>query len=131
MDELISRLTQAVGIDESTAQSAIGIIFNFLTKEGPDDVVSQVMAAIPGAQELLQQAAEGGDGGGGGLMGAIGGLVGGGGIMGAAQELMGTGLDMGQIQNVTQEVIGFAREKAGDETVAQLVSAIPGLDQFS
>ena len=130
MDELISRLTQAVGIDESTAQSAIGIIFNFLNKEGPDDIVAQVMGAIPGADEILQQAGDGGDSG-GGLMGAIGGLVGAGGIMGAAQELMGTGLDMGQIQNVTQEVIGFAREKAGDETVAQLVSAIPGLEQFS
>ena len=128
MDELISRLTQAVGIDESTAQSAIGIIFNFLNKEGPDDVVAQVMAAIPGAEDLIAQA---GEGDGGGLMGAIGGLVGAGGIMGAAQELMGTGLDMGQIQGVTQEVIGFAREKAGDETVAQLVSSIPGLEQFS
>lgn len=151
MEELIGRITQAVGIDEQTAQTAIGVILGFLNKEGPSDAVGQLMGAIPGAEDLLASAggaAEeasgglggalgglmGGAGGGlGGLAGAVGGLVGGqsGGMMAAASELMGAGLDMGQIQGVTQEVVGFAREKAGDDVVGQIVSQIPGLDQFS
>jgi hypothetical protein len=43
---------------------------------------------------------------------------------------MGIGLAMDQIRNVTREVIGYAREKAGDAAVGDIVGAIPGLGQF-
>lgn len=150
MEELIGRITDAVGIDEETAQTAIGVILGFLNKEGPSDAVSQLLEAIPGAQEMLAGLSDagsgagglsgalgglmGGSGGGlGGLAGTLGGLMGGqtGGLMAAASELMGAGLDMGQIQGVTQEVVGFAREKAGDDVVSQIVEQIPGMDQFT
>lgn len=151
MDELIGRITAAVGIDEQTAQTAIGVILGFLNREGPDDAVAQLLEAMPGAQDLLAGLAEnagsdeggiggalggllGGSGSGlGGLAGAVGGLMGGqtGGLMAAANDLMGAGLDMGQIQGVTQEVVGFAREKAGDEVVQQVMAHIPGMDQFT
>ncbi|MEM6711525.1 MAG: DUF2267 domain-containing protein, partial [Pseudomonadota bacterium] len=122
MDELIERIVAAVGINQGTAQMAVSVMLNFLNKEGPDEAVSQLLAAIPGADQLLSQAAreDGGEGGGaGGLMGALGGLVGGqgGGLMAAASQLMGSGLDIGQIQGVAQEVVGFSREKAGDDIV--------------
>ncbi len=155
MDELIARITDAVGIEEETAQTAIGVILNFLNQEGPDEAMAQLVGAIPGAEELLASLAEGegDDGDGGGLLGALGGLAGGaggagglgalagavgglmggqtGGLMAAASDLMSAGLDMGQIQGVTQEVVGFAREKAGDEVVAQIMAQIPGMDQFT
>ena len=152
MDELIGRITDAVGIDAQTAQTAIGVILNFLNKEGPDDAMAQVLEAIPGAQDLLAGLAEGAGGDTGGLGGALGGLLGGsggsglgslagavgglmggqaGGLMAAANALMGAGLDMGQLQGVTQEVVGFAREKAGDEIVQQVMAQIPGMDQFT
>ena len=151
MDELIGRITAAVGIDEQTAQTAIGVILSFLNREGPDDAMAQLLEAIPGAQDLVAGLADGagGDAGGiggalggllggsgsglGGLAGAVGGLMGGqtGGLMAAANDLMGAGLDMGQIQGVTQEVVGFAREKAGDEVAQQVMAHIPGMDQFT
>lgn len=153
MEELIGRITDAVGIDEQTAQTAIGVILGFLNKEGPDDAMSQLVEAIPGADAFIANLAEGGDDAGGGLAGALGGLMGGsggggglgglagavgglmggqtGGLMSAANELMSAGLDMGQIQGVTQEVVGFAREKAGDEVVGQIIAQIPGMDQFT
>lgn len=151
MEELIGRITAAVGIDESTAQTAIGVILGFLNKEGPSDAVSELLAAIPGAQDMLAGLGDaetdtggglggalggllGGSGGGlGGLAGAVGGLMGGsgGGLMAAASELMGAGLDMDQIQGTTQEIVGFAREKAGDEVVSQIMAQIPGMDQFT
>jgi hypothetical protein len=37
---------------------------------------------------------------------------------------------MSQIQAVTLETIGFAREKAGEDAVGEIVGAIPGLGQF-
>jgi hypothetical protein len=148
MEELIARITGAVGINEGLAQQAIGVILGFLHKEGPADAVGQLMGAMPGAQDLIAQFASGQTGapaaggfggalgglmGGGGIAGALGGLMGGsgGGIMGTASQLMSAGLDMGQIQGVAQEVVGFAREKAGDDVVRQIVSQIPGMDQFS
>jgi hypothetical protein len=150
MEELIGRITDAVGIDEETAQTAIGVILGFLNKEGPSDAVGQLLESLPGAQEMLAGLSDsgaeagglsgalgglmGGSGGGlGGIAGALGGLMGGqtGGLMAAASELMSAGLDMGQIQGVTQEVVGFAREKAGDDVVSQIVAQIPGMDQFT
>ena len=37
---------------------------------------------------------------------------------------------MGQVQAVTRETIGYAREKAGEDAVGEIVGAIPGLGQF-
>ncbi|MCI0736907.1 MAG: DUF2267 domain-containing protein, partial [Beijerinckiaceae bacterium] len=72
-------------------------------------------------------AAGGGSSGGapGGLLGAIGG-----GLMGLAGQLSGLGLGMGQMQTIGRQVFAYAREKAGDEAVGQVVAAVPGLGQF-
>ncbi|MEP6356517.1 MAG: DUF2267 domain-containing protein [Hyphomicrobiales bacterium] len=135
MEELIGRIVSNVGIDEGLAQKAVGMILGFLQQEGPEDKVSSLMGALPGAEDLIS-AASGGGGGGGGLMGAVGGLMGGGGggggggAMALMGQLTGAGLGMGDVQGVAGEVMGFAKEKAGEDTVAEIVGAIPGLDQF-
>lgn len=127
MDELISRIMAASGLDESLAKKAIGIILAFLQKEGPATEIGQLMAALPGAQELAN--AEGGAKG--GLMGAIGGMMGGsGGVMALGGQLMGAGLSMGQIQTVSKEMFAVGREKAGEDAMGAIVGAIPGLGQF-
>jgi len=115
MDELIARLVANVGVEREAAEKAVGIIFEFLRSEGPPDKVQALIDKIPGAEQLLQ-AQEGG-----GSMG---------GIMGAGTKMMSAGLSMGQVQGVTRETIGYAREKAGDEAIGEIVGAIPGLSQF-
>jgi hypothetical protein len=127
MDELISRIMAASGLDQSLATKAIGIILAFLQKEGPAAEIGQLMAALPGAQELAE--AEGGAKG--GLLGTIGGMMGGGGgVMALGGQLMGAGLSMGQIQSVSKEMFAVGREKAGEDTMGAIVGAIPGLGQF-
>jgi len=121
MDELIARLVANVGVDRDTAEKAVGIILDFLKKEGPSDKVQALLDRLPGAEALLQSQ-QGLDAGGG--MFAMGGL------MGAGTKLMGVGLSMGQVQGVTKEVIGYAREKAGEDAIGEIVGAIPGLSQF-
>ena len=112
MDELIARLVANVGVDRTTAEKAIGIILDFLRREGPPDKAQALIDKIPGAEPLIQaQQAESG------------GLFAMGGIMGA-------GLSMGQVQGVTREVIAFAREKLGEDAIGEIVGAIPGLSQF-
>jgi hypothetical protein len=122
MDELIARLVAKVGVDRNAAEKAVGVIFEFLRKEGPPDKVKVLMDRLPGA-EAFMQAQEGVDASGGGGF-AMGGL------MGAGTKMMAAGLSMGQVQGVTKEVIAFAREKAGDDVIGEVVGAIPGLSQF-
>lgn len=126
MEELIARVTAAAGIDEGLARKAIGIILGFLQKEGPAAEVGELMAALPGSEELVAASA----GGGGGLMGMVGGMMGGGGVMALGGQLMGAGLGMGQIQTVSKEMFAFGREKAGEDAMGAIVGAIPGLSQF-
>jgi hypothetical protein len=52
------------------------------------------------------------------------------GAMAVLGELQGLGLGMGQIQGVTKETVDFARERAGDDVVNDIVASIPGLGQF-
>lgn len=126
MEDLIQRIIAKTGIDEDLAGQAVGIILRFLNKDGPTELVGQVIDAIPGARALID--AEG-NGGGGGLLGGLAGMVGGMGAMGALNELTSAGLDMGQVQTVTKEVVAFAKEKAGDDLVDEIIGAIPGLSQ--
>ena len=121
MDDLIDRLVDKTGVERPVAHKAVGIILDFLVKEGPSDKVEELIAQMPGADALLQAAqAEGSSGFFGGMSG----------IMGAGNRLMAAGLSMGQVQSVTQEVVAYAREKAGEETLGEIVGAIPGLSQF-
>ena len=123
MDDLIARLVADVGIDRATAEKAVGIILQFLVKEGPADKVQPLLAKLPGAEAVMQQAAPENDSG--DLMaGAMGG------VMGAGMRMMSAGLSMGQVQSVTRAVIAYAREKAGEDAVGEIVAAIPGLAQF-
>jgi hypothetical protein len=123
MDELISRLVANVGIDKGAAEKAVAIMFEFLRKEGPPDKVQALLERLPGALELME-AQEGVDASGGGMFAL-------GGIMGAGTKMMAAGLSMGQVQGVARETLAFAREKAGEDTVGEIVGAIPGLSQFA
>ena len=122
MDDLIARLVANVGVDRPTAEKSVGIILDFLRKEGPPDKVQALIDRLPGAEALLQ-AQQTADTSGVSMFAM-------GGIMGAGTKLMAAGLSMSQVQGVTREIIAFAREKAGEDAVGEIVGAIPGLGQF-
>lgn len=125
IDELITRVTAAAGIDEALARKAVGMMLAFLKKEGPAAEVGQLFAAVPGAEALAAEQT-----GGGGLMGSVMGMMPGGGVMALGSQLMGAGLGMGQIQSVSKTVFAYGKEKAGEDTMGGIVGAIPGLAQF-
>jgi predicted lipid-binding transport protein (Tim44 family) len=129
MEELIQRVAAATGVAPDKVQTAIGMIFAFLQKEGPKAEVDKLLAELPGAPEAVAKAAANQSPGGflAGLMGAMGG---GGGLMGLASQLMGQGLGMNEIQAIGKEVFAFAEEKVGKERLSQIVAAVPGLSQF-
>jgi hypothetical protein len=120
MDELIGRLVANVGVDRAAAATAVGIILQFLVKEGPADKVHALMDKLPGADAAIKAAPP--DSNSGGMFG--------GGVMAAGTRMMAAGLSMSEVQAVTRETIGYAREKAGEDAVGDIVGAIPGLGQF-
>ncbi len=123
MDELIARLVADVGIDRSAAEKAVGIILDFLVKEGPADKVQPLMAKLPGAEALLAKSESSGP-----VSGSAGSFMGG--VMGAGMRMMSAGLSMGEVQDVARAVLAYAREKAGDKAISEVGAAIPGLAQF-
>jgi hypothetical protein len=120
MEELIGRLVAGVGVDRTAAATAVGIILQFLVKEGPADKVQALIDKLPGADAAIKAAPP--DNNSGGMFG--------GGIMAAGTRMMAAGLSMSQVQSVTRETIAFARAKAGEDAVGEIVGAIPGLAQF-
>lgn len=119
MDELIARLVANVGIDREAAEKSVGIILEFLRKEGPPDKVQALLDSMPGAEALINAQES-----------SSGGLFAMGGVMGAGTKMMAAGLSMSQVQALSRETLAFAREKAGEDTIGEIVGAIPGLSQF-
>jgi len=128
MNELVTRVADAVGIDPALAEKAMGMMLGFLQREAADGPVAKMIEAIPGASELV--AKYNGEGQGEGLLGGLLGALGGGGVMGLGQQLMSQGLGMGEIGGLARQTIAIAREHAGDEVVDEVVNSVPGLSQF-
>lgn len=128
MQDLIIRIAEKAGISEDLARQAVSIIISFLAKEGPESQVGKLLDAVPGAREMVSSGDESGSSGGGGLLGGL--LGGAGGMMGAFGELKGLGLEMGEVQTVAKETLDYSKEQAGEETVDEIISSIPGLSQL-
>ena len=54
MDELVGRLAAKAGIDSNVAEKIVGIILDFLRKEGPADKVQALIDRIPGAEAAIE-----------------------------------------------------------------------------
>ena len=120
MDDLIGQLVTNVGIDKAVAEKAVGIILQFLVKEGPATQVKALLDNLPNSDKIIAGAPP--DTGGMSLFG--------GGVIATGTRMMGLGLTMTQVQSITREVISYAREHAGEDAVGEIVGAIPGLGQF-
>ena len=53
MDELVARRVANVGVDQVAAEKSVGIILDFLRKEGPADKVQALIDRLPGAEALM------------------------------------------------------------------------------
>jgi hypothetical protein len=124
MNEIVTKIADAVGIEPSVAEKCIGMMLSFLQKEGAEGPVGQMIAAIPGSSELIANAS-----GGGGLLSGLMGSMGGG-VMGLGQQLMSQGLGMGEITGLAKQTLAVAREHAGNDVVDQVIASVPGLSQF-
>jgi hypothetical protein len=122
MSELIDQVVANTGLEQPVAEKAVGIILDFLSKEGPADKVQALLASLPDADALIEAARS--NGGGGFMAKHMGG------IMGVGSKLMSAGLDMAQVRGVIRELMAYSREKGAGDALSDVANAIPGLSQF-
>jgi hypothetical protein len=125
MHELLARVTAATGLDEARAETAVGIVLSLIRKEGDQQKVDELFARLQGAEDLAARHAEAKAGG---LAGMIGGALGG--PLAAVGKLQAAGLSMDQINVLGRELLGHAREKAGEPLVNDVAASIPGLSRY-
>jgi hypothetical protein len=125
MRELIDRVTAATGLDEARAETAVGIVLSLLRTEGDPQKVDELFARLPGADALAESQAEAQSAG---LFGRFGGGLGG--PLATVGKLQAAGLSMDQINRLGRELLGYAREKAGEPLVTDVAASIPGLSLY-
>lgn len=141
IDTFIAQAASSLGVDTSTARELTGGVLKLMKDEAPEEDFNAVAEQVPGTAELAAEgAAEESSGGGmlGGLGGGLGGLMGAatsalggeGGIAGLLALFTKSGLGADQAGNLVQMLIGFLKEKVGDDLVQKLVSKVPVLGQL-
>ena len=125
MEELIARVTQKTGLDAATAHEGDRHHPGLPAKGRPAERGQPALAAMPGAEEVIAQAGDGGPAGSWAAHGLMGG-----GVMALGGQLMGAGVSMGQMQPLGRELFAYGREKAGEDVMGPIVGSIPGLSQF-
>ena len=121
MDELTGRLAAKAGIENAVAEKTIGIILDFLRREGPSDKVQALIDEIPGAEAAISASESSA-----GLSKLMGG-----GLMAVGTRLMGLGLGVNDIQNIARELFRFGRDKIGEDRMGAIIAGTPGLNQFA
>ena len=115
--EILSMLTEQLGVTEEQAKGGAGAIFNLAKEKLGDADFGKVAEAVPGMEELLGAAPARG-----GLAGVIGGLAsklgGGAGKLGSLASLAGgfkgLGMDSGMVGKFIPIILSFVQSKGGD-----------------
>lgn len=128
MQELITKISAATGLDAARSEKALGIILNLVKSQGDQRKIGELFAKLPGAEDLATRF--GGDGAArGGLLGMLGGgLMGG--PLAAISKLSAIGLTMDQIKVMGTMTLDYAKAKAGDQLVKEAAGSIPGLSGY-
>lgn len=136
MDQFIESLSEKLGIAGSEVRSGASVMLGLLKEKLAAPDFEKLVAAIPGARELVEAlpATPAQEEGGllGGLLGAAGGLLG-----GQAAELakivpkfQAAGIPMEKIPQLAQAFGEYVRTACGPEMVEKLAAGFPALKAF-
>jgi hypothetical protein len=117
MDDLIGRLVANTGVDRTAAERAVGIVPQFLSKEGPTEQVQALMQHVLGADTAILPSSPSSRSP--GMFAAIGGA------MGFGSQMMTAGPSADEIQVVIREATRFAHETAGETQSARSSARSP------
>lgn len=125
--EILSMLTEQLGVTEEQARGGAGAIFNLAKEKLGDADFGKVAEAVPGMEDLLGAAPESG-----GLAGVVGGLAsklgGGAGKLSSLASLAGgfkdLGLDSGMVGKFIPIILSFVQSKGGDSIKSLLAGVL-------
>lgn len=131
MEELVARLTVALGVDAETARIAAGHVLGFFQKAFPD-IGNELVEKIPGAREAVAAAAAKRDkrsllGTLGGVGSAIGGKAE---VLALSAKLTAMGLSANQLPRLARVIFGYAEQVIGRPKLQKMTDTIPKLSQF-
>jgi len=121
MDELIQKVVEKSGITTNQAEQAVGTVFGLLKAQASAEDAQEIMAALPGAQQLAEQYGTSKKG----VLAMLSGTV-----MGAFAKLTALGLSADQIEIMGREVLAYTEDRLGKEKVDEIIASIPGLDKL-
>lgn len=133
MDEFIQLAVQQLGIKESGAKKATGGVLSLLKQHAPAADFQQLIAKLPGADALMNEA-QGGGGGGGGVAAGVGGMLGslnemlggkGGSALSVAALLEQSGLSADKLGGLVTMLAGFIEGKAGRGLLDKVLGSVP------
>jgi len=125
--ELISMLTQNLGISDSQAEGGTGLLLDLAKKKLAGGDFSKILAAIPNGEALMDKAPEAS--GLGGMLGGLGSMLGDkGGSLGnlaaLASGFSALNMDSGMIQKFVPVVMDYLKEQGGDEVKGLLAKVM-------
>jgi hypothetical protein len=125
--ELISMLTQNLGISDSQAEGGTGLLLDLAKKQLSGGEFSKVLGVIPNGEALMDKAPQAS--GLGGMLGGLGGMLGGkAGGLGNLAALAGgfskLDMDSGMIQKFAPIVMDYLKEQGGDEVKGLLAKVM-------
>ncbi len=121
MDELIQNVVEKAGINTSQAEQAVGTVFALLKDQASAQDAQEIMDALPGAQQLVEQYGAPKKG----VLAMLSGTV-----MGTFAKLTSLGLSVDQIEIMGREVLAHTEQKLGKEKVEEIIASIPGLNKL-
>jgi hypothetical protein len=125
--DLISTLTQNLGVNDTQAKGGAGLIFKLAKEKLPAADFNQVATAIPGVDSIMGAAPAPGGGGLGGLGNLVSGLGGAAGGLGSLAGLAGgfskLGLSPDMVSKFLPVILNFVQSKGGEGLKAILAKA--------
>ncbi len=131
MKELLTRVCEATGLDETAALPAIGHVLQFMRDHAPVSYV-ELTNKIPNANQAIAAASATSDAGVTAMIGAVKGLFGFGqtNMNILSGKLANLGLNETQVRALLKEVFYYAESLVGEEGVAKMTAAMPYLSGF-
>ena len=131
--EIIEQLMSQLGVDEAQAKGGAGLLFRLAKDQLSGGDFSQLSAAIPGVDQLIEAAPDAGGGllgGFGGLASAFGGRVGAlGNLASLAEGFEALGLDSGMVSRFLPLVLSFVESQGGDRLQEMLAGVLGVADR--
>ncbi|HEY7862225.1 MAG TPA: DUF2780 domain-containing protein [Thermoanaerobaculia bacterium] len=136
IQDFIRLASSNLQLNEKTARSATGVLLDVIQQKLAVSDFQNLMSQLPGAADLVGQAASGAAGkAGGGLLGGVmkaaGSMLGGkvGTAVGLAAAMQGTGLDVEKIGGFVAQFVAFARKNVSADLVSRMLKSVPDLEK--